>query len=335
MEAQLAVEREAFLEQLVDHKEINAHLADARAEARAAKLELADVRERHKEEATRWAEEGARAREEAQALHSEAFHAPRAALTQAEERHAAALLRVEEEHEQQRERDARAIAALEAQLESLSAALERERELHADERARWEQKAVDLETRVQAERLDDVRRTSSELEQQLAEAQHVEESLRSRLRSVTAAAQAEVERGTSAVAELQDTRQRQLRLEHTQLAELHAQSSSALKSMGEQREALRLEADAHRRTQEQLLVLHETMQKERDAFAMEMAGDRDARVQLPLVVAELTSTRKLLDQMGKEAAERFAVGKEQGSLKVGRSPGRSPKAGSGVAAGVR
>ena len=60
-----------------------------------------------------------------------------------------------------------------------------------------------------------------------------------------------------------------------------------------------------------------------------------ARAELPLVVAELTSTRKLLDQMGKEAAERFAVGKEQGSLKVGRSPGRSPKAGSGVAAGVR
>ena len=61
MEAQLAVEREAFLEQLVDHKEINTHLADARAEARAAKLELADVRERHKEEARTWAAEAATA----------------------------------------------------------------------------------------------------------------------------------------------------------------------------------------------------------------------------------------------------------------------------------
>merc|ERR1719217_1369718 len=57
MEAQLAVEREAFLEQLVDHKEISAHLADARAEARAAKLELADLREKHTEEAARWKEE--------------------------------------------------------------------------------------------------------------------------------------------------------------------------------------------------------------------------------------------------------------------------------------
>ena len=59
--------------------------------------------------------------------------------------------------------------------------------------------------------------------------------------------EAEVEQGTTQVAELQDARQRQLRLEHTQLAELHAQSSSALKGMADQREALRLEAEAHRR----------------------------------------------------------------------------------------
>ena len=73
--------------------------------------------------------------------------------------------------------------------------------------------------------------------------------------------------------------------------------------MADQREALRTEADAHRRTQEQLLALHETMQRERDAFAQEMAGDRDARAQLPILMAELSSTRKLLDEMGRSAAE--------------------------------
>ena len=101
--------------------------------------------------------------------------------------------------------------------------------------------------------------------------------------------------------------------------------------MADQREALRLEAEAHRRTQEQLLELHETMQKERDAFSMEMAGDRDARVQLPIVLAELDSTRKLLDQMGREAAERLALGKDEAFALVGqRSP--KPKSSRGAAA---
>lgn len=278
MEAQLAVEREAFLEQLVDHKEINAHLADARAEARAAKLELADVRERHKQEAAAWEQETARLRTELQAERDALSDAPRRVGAEAEERHATALARLRHEHERERERDAMSVSSLETQLASITAAIARERELHLAERERWEERLRDLDAKVKAERLNDVRSTTSDLEQQLAEAQQAEEAVRRRLRAVTASAQAEVERGTEQVSELHDARQRQLRLEHTQLAELHAQSSSALKSMADQREALRLEAEAHRRTQESLLQLHETMQKERDSFAMEMAGDRDARV---------------------------------------------------------
>ena len=120
-------------------------------------------------------------------------------------------------------------------------------------------------------------------------------------------------------------------LRESRLAELHAQSGTALKAMADQREALRAEADAHRRTQEQLLALHETMQKERDAFALEMAGDRDARAQLPIVLAELASTRSLLDQMGREAAEKILAqakadgggGGDAGAASA--SSGRSPK----------
>ena len=319
MEAQLSVEREAFLEQLVDHKEINAHLADARAEARAAKLELAELRARHKEEREEWAAEAAKGRAEMAAL----VAAPNVPLQLAEERHAAAILRLEELHNQDRARDAKAIASLESQLTGVNESLERERVLHAGERGRMEHHIGELETRVAAERLKDANRTASELEEQLAEAQRGEDLLRNRLRAVTAAAQAEVDRGTTQIGELHDARQRQLRLEHTQLAELHAQSSTALKAMADQREALRTEADAHRRTQEQLLALHETMQRERDAFAQEMAGDRDARAQLPILMAELASTRKLLDEMGRSAAELQAHGKDGGGLSaVPRSPSK-------------
>lgn len=210
------------------------------------------------------------------------------------------------------------------QLAGLSAALERERDLHESERERMAAHVHELETRVQAERLGDAQRSVSELEEQLAAARAMEEAVRTRLSSATAAAQAEVERGTSEVAELHDARERQLRLEHSQLAELHAQSSSALKAMADQREALKKEAEAHRRTQEQLLSLHETMQKERDAFAAEMANDRDARAQLPIVLAELASTRKLLEKFGHEAAERLALGKDDQSPAHARSPSRSP-----------
>ena len=72
-------------------------------------------------------------------------------------------------------------------------------------------------------------------------------------------------------------------------------TAAALKAMTEGREALAREAEAHRRTQEQLLAMHETMQKERDAFAQEVAGDRDARAQLPVVMAQLASARKIIE----------------------------------------
>ena len=65
------------------------------------------------------------------------------------------------------------------------------------------------------------------------------------------------------------------------------------------------------------------MQRERDAFAQEMAGDRDARAQLPILMAELASTRKLLDEMGRSAAELQAHGKDGGGLSaVPRSPSK-------------
>ena len=121
-----------------------------------------------------------------------------------------------------------------------------------------------------------------------------------------ASSQAEVEKGASRFADLHDARQRQLRLEHTELAELHAQSSTALKSMAEHREALRHETEAHRRTQEQMVKMHGAMQQEREAYHAELAAERDARAQLPIVQAELSSTRKLLEQMGRDAAYRAA-----------------------------
>ena len=323
MEAQLAVEREAFLEQLVDHKEINAHLADARAEARAAKLELSELRTRYSDEVRSWTDGASKARDELLEERKAHAHATQLAVEKAEAQHAAMLAKHNETHRAERDRDAYLIASLESQLSGVNEALERERDSHSMERTRWGERVQELETRGQARELDHVHKTTSELEQQLSEATKTEEALRNRLRSVTAAASAEVERGTTQVSELHDARQRQLRLEHAQLAELHSQSSTALKAMAEQREAMRLEADAHRRTQEQLLALHETMQKERDAFAMEVAGDRDARVQLPIVLAELGATRKLLEEMGRDAAERRALGKEGGA----RSPkGRPPSA---------
>lgn len=42
--------------------------------------------------------------------------------------------------------------------------------------------------------------------------------------------------------------------------------------------------------------------------------------ELPIVLAELASTRKLLDQMGRDAAERLALGKDDST-----SSRRSPK----------
>ena len=89
-------------------------------------------------------------------------------------------------------------------------------------------------------------------------------------------------------------------LEHTQLAEMHAQSSVALKSLAEQREAMRAESEAHRKTEQQLIALHETMQAERQAYSAEMSADREARAQLPLVQAELAATRQMLEKAGRE-----------------------------------
>ena len=328
MEAQLAVEREAFLEQLVDHRSLHGELADAKAEARAAKLELSDLRSRYAEERSQWAKEATDAREGWQLERQRLEDAAHEAVAKAESALAAS-------HEAEAARAAQVAAELERQVSSLSAALERERELHRHEAARLQSYASELEQRVHKDRIADVYRSTEELEEQLAEAQRLEEALKGRMRALTEAAQAEVERGTAQVAELHEARQRQLRLEHSQLSELHAQSGASLKAMAEGREALANEVAAHRRTQEQLLALHETMQRERDAFANEVAGDRGARAQLPVVQAELAAARQLLDQMSKEAAQRPMLGDESGGKDGGggsTTPGRMPsKRGAGSA----
>ena len=66
------------------------------------------------------------------------------------------------------------------------------------------------------------------------------------------------------------------------------------------------------------------MQRERDAFANEMSGDRDARAKLPVVMAELAAARKLLDQMGDAAAERLMLGKESIKQEGGGSSSKQP-----------
>ena len=67
---------------------------------------------------------------------------------------------------------------------------------------------------------------------------------------------------------------------------------------------------------------------------MEMAGDRDARAQLPIVLAELASTRKMLDQMSKEAAERIGGASATPHI-VPRSPGSFRGAAAGWDAGAK
>jgi hypothetical protein len=288
MEAQLAVEREAFLEQLVDHRGLHEQLADARAEARAAKLELAEVRNRYNEERQQWMQEASEAREGWRAERAELEAERHEAVKEVEARLMAA-------HESEASTAARTIHDLGSQLAGLAEASEREREMHQTEAKRLQAYVNDIEQRATQSRIAEVYRSTEELEEELAEAERLKQSLEGRVRALMSAAQAEIERGTAQVAEMQQSRSAQLQLESSQLAELHAQSAAALKAMTEGREALAREAEAHRRTQEQLLALHETMQKERDAFAQEVAGDRDARAQLPVVMAQLASARKIIE----------------------------------------
>ena len=81
----------------------------------------------------------------------------------------------------------------------MTAALDRERELHDAERGRWEERVRDLEAKVQTERLHDVRRTTSELEEQLVEAQTVEEQARTLAQILTMAAMGDGRENNAAV----------------------------------------------------------------------------------------------------------------------------------------
>ena len=307
MESQLALERDSYLTHLADRRELADQLSDARAEVRAAKLALSDARDAHAAERQALIEEAAAARTWGSGERAALVAAHEAELLAERARHEEAIAEQHAVHEDRVAQLAGAREIIAAECKGLEAALEREGALHASESHLWAERAQELEDRLRADRLHEARTSVSELETELASAQESEQRLKGRLRSLTAAAQAEVERGTTELAELNDARQRQMRLEHAQLAELHTQSGVALKELAAQRDAMRTEAEAHRRTQEQLVALHETMQAERAAYAKDSSGDRDARAQLPVVLAELEATRGLLEQMRREGTATTAA----------------------------
>ena len=79
-------------------------------------------------------------------------------------------------------------------------------------------------------------------------------------------AQEELERNSHGLMGLHESQQRQLKVEHAQLAELHAQAGLALRSLSEQHDAMRTEVEAHRATQQQLVELQRALQRERDNY---------------------------------------------------------------------
>ena len=66
------------------------------------------------------------------------------------------------------------------------------------------------------------------------------------------------------------------RIPVAQLAELHAQAGSALRSLSDQHEAMRREVAAHRETQQQLVEMRRALQRERTLHASSPAGSSAA-----------------------------------------------------------
>jgi len=125
-------------------------------------------------------------------------------------------------------------------------------------------------------RADEARRNLALVEEEVGQALRHEEQMRAKLRQIHSRAQAELERSAEGLSSLQEGQQRQMRVEHAQLAELHAQAGSALRSLSDQHEAMRREVAAHRETQQQLVEMRRALQRERTLHASSPAGSSAA-----------------------------------------------------------
>ena len=322
----MQVERDAFLEQLADQKDLHAALADAKAESRAAKLQVLDESKRHAERVERLQAEGAAAAaaaaaaarappeaalEEARLHHEHAIEGLRSAHAEASRVHEEARGSARHTRCTQGSRGGRGLRVLQrpGALRAPGAPLTALHRVRAcvpcrrGGRSRATCSSCARRCRRSARRTPPsarcgrVGRPSSRRSSRArgpgrarrARASSAKSSRRRRrarrpceaaprprprsqrawavplrhttlerlcivrarpqvrrqLRELAASTRAELERGAAELAALAEARQKQLRHEHTQLAEMHAQSSAALKL--EQLEAGRSEGEAQSR----------------------------------------------------------------------------------------
>ncbi|KOO28952.1 hypothetical protein Ctob_006482 [Chrysochromulina tobinii] len=337
MEAQLSVEREAFLEQLVDRKDLQNSLADARAECRAAKLALVDAQQAHQVEAARLLAQLAEAREGgggagssgavAVAAQKDAAHAD--ALRSLTEQHQAATRALQESFVRERQTYERREAQLTDEIEALETALERERASKDTEPASpIRRPASDAQQQTSPRATSPTRPFKGEqgrfghaaLAQGKGDAQQ-QTSPEGKPSSKDWGGQASLAEGYRD-AQLQETRT----LGEMQLARLHADQREAMQleaegarrrseALASQLDAMRRELDATQKERDAYSSQLETIQKEIDAYSDK--GDADARVQLPLLLAELAATRRLLQQVSNSPSRGAAVFTAEGVLRPG------------------
>mmetsp|Transcript_73912 Transcript_73912/g.203492 ORF Transcript_73912/g.203492 Transcript_73912/m.203492 type:complete len:390 (+) Transcript_73912:149-1318(+) len=287
MQRQIAGERQAYLQQLQEHKELHGQLVQARAEARSGRVDVAELRSRlegmahllqDEQAASRAAlDEERRVWRERQAEDAErAGEATTRELEMREEvaaAHIAALAEAKRAFD-----DATAAWGTERQaLQQLSASL-REANTRMQEDAAADAARFELLLREQAEkdaalRASGARKNVEQLEREISQAERHEEALRGRLRAMHAAAQDELEQKSHGLMALHDSQLHQLRVDHAQLAELHAQAGVALRSVTEHRDAMRAEVEAHRVTQRQLVEMQAALQKERELYVAAGGGE--------------------------------------------------------------
>jgi hypothetical protein len=337
MEAQLSVEREAFLEQLVDRKDLQNSLADARAECRAAKLALVDAQQAHQVESARLLAQLAEAREGgggagssgavAAAAQKDAAHAD--ALRSLTEQHQTATRALQESFVRERQTYERREAQLTDEIEALETALERERASKDTEPASPMRRAAsDAQQQTSPRATSPTRPFKGEqgrfghaaLAQGKGDAQQ-QTSPEGKPSSKDWGGQASLAEGYRD-AQLQETRT----LGEMQLARLHADQREAMQleaegarrrseALASQLDAMRRELDATQKERDAYSSQLETIQKEIDAYSDK--GDADARVQLPLLLAELAATRRLLQQVSNSPSRGAAVFTAEGVLRPG------------------
>ena len=341
MEAQLSVEREAFLEQLVDRKDLQNNLADARAECRAAKLALVDAQQAHQVESARLLAQLAEAREGgssggvATAAQKHAAAAHEEALRSLTEQHQAATRALQESFVRERQMYERRVAQLTAEIERERASKGTERRIeHRIEPASPERRpASDAQQQASPRAATSPTRPTKGEQGKFGHAAHAQgkgdaqhdaqqqTSPQGKPTTTDWGVQTSLAEGYRD-AQLQETRT----LGEMQLARLHADQREAMQleaegarrraeALASQLEAMRRELDATQKERDAYSSQLETIQKEIDAYSDK--GDADARVQLPLLLAELAATRRLLQQVSNSPSRGAAVFTAEGVLRPG------------------